>query len=408
MKKNLLVVMGGNSPEHEISLITAVQAMRHIDKREYDLYPLLLLGEKFYYSTAFQSISTFAGKPRGRRAKKRRGREAVLSGTELFVKSKFCGGFRRLAAIDCALICTHGGSGEDGGLQGLLGIHGIPYTSPNVAASAVCMDKILSKRAFQAMGLPQIEYTVYAEPSNINKGAADGAWFPAGAWLPSCCPDEIERKLGYPVIVKPADLGSSIGINTAQNRAELQHALAVAAEFSGKIVVEKKLENFMEINCAAVLDGDSVILSALERPAGVEGTGGMLSFEDKYLGRQNREIPARIDGKLADRVRNMTKRIYTELGLSGIVRMDFLVDADGVLYVNEVNTVPGSMAFYLFEHVGISFKKLLSITIKTAILQHNEAKKYRRYYKSNVLEKFSAGTKIRGKQGRANKRVGTP
>ena len=364
MKKNIAVIMGGDCPERDISIITAVQAMKNLDKSAYKIYPIVLCGGKFFFSEDFVNLKAFQGGIKG-------GQEAVFSGSVLSVKTGLFSKFKRLARIDCALLCTHGGSGEDGSMQGYFEAIGLPYTGPGVAASALCMDKILSKQAYEYMGLAYVEYSIGT-------------------------PDEIESQLGYPLIVKPANLGSSIGISACENYEELLDAMSVAGEFCSRVLVEKKLTNFTELNCAAATIDGEIVLSAIEKPAVWQD---FLSFDDKYIncGEKKRELPAQITEELARRIRELTFDIYTRLGLSGIVRMDFLADESGEVYINEVNTIPGSLAFYLFEEAGIPFKRLLSKTIKTAILRTEEAGKYKRYYTSDVLKKFSGNAKGKGK-----------
>ncbi|MDR1940448.1 MAG: hypothetical protein LBQ40_06650 [Clostridiales bacterium] len=378
MKKNVLVIFGGRSCEHDISVITAVQAAGQIDGGKYNVLPLYIKGE-IYTGNALLDIDTYKNFEENKRRLKK---AEFKDGGVRIHKNRF---FKTNAGVYCALMCCHGGLGENGGLQGLLEFYNIPYTSPGIAPSAIFMDKELTKRFAAACKLPTLPYFI------INDANLDGDI-------------KIPKGFDFPLIVKPASLGSSIGIAVAHDRAELAEACAVAAEFDAKIIVERALTDFLEINCAAVKNGSSIMVSECEAPLSWRE---FLTFEEKYCGSKgqkggknsscnklahdgmkglNRQYPADIPHNVRQAVQNITRTVYSSAEMRGSVRMDFLIDkADDKIYLNEVNTIPGSLGFYLFENNGVSFSRLTDIMIETAVAdaKKKDAKKYA--YLSNVL-----------------------
>jgi D-alanine-D-alanine ligase len=366
MKKNILVIFGGKSCEHDISVVTALQTMNAVNADRYGaVVPLYIREDKLYSGDALKDIRTYSDFS----SKKSELRTAEFFNGGIFIR-KF-GPFKKRVFIDAAVLCCHGGIGENGGLQGLLEFYNIPYTSPGISASAVFMDKVLTKEVLTAKKLPVLPYYVVGD-LDIETTRPQGG-------------------LNYPLIVKPASLGSSIGIGVAHNIDALKTACVVAAEFDSKIVVEKALVDFFEINCAAVKDGNDIIVSECEKPVSWEE---FLSFDEKYCGGRGaegmkglrREYPANISENLRTAVRNFTRTIYSHFNMKGCVRVDFLIDKnEGDVYVNEVNTIPGSLAHYLFAENGITFGNLIDITIETAIKEKIKADRKQYVYNSNVL-----------------------
>ncbi|MDR3264297.1 MAG: D-alanine--D-alanine ligase [Clostridiales bacterium] len=367
MKKNILVIFGGKSCEHDISVITALQALKNADREKYDIFPLYIK-DGMYTGKALEDLKTYADFDGAKKALKKA--EFVNGGIRFFK----CPSFKKYVKADCALICCHGGVGENGQLQGLLEFYGIPYTSAGTAAAAVFMDKTLTKEFAYANKLPILPYYV------IKDGKA-----------------EMPNDLEYPLIVKPASLGSSIGISVAHNADELKSACDIAAQFDSKIIVEKALSDFTEINCAAVRDGGDIIVSECERPVSWKE---FLSFDEKYGGGgdgmkgQRREYPAKIPNNIKKAVQNFTRAVYSHMDMKGSVRIDFLIDkTDGFVYLNEINTVPGSLAYYLFTENGITFKKLIGIMIETGISESKKDSEKSFEYKSRVLNTPCSGVK---------------
>jgi D-alanine-D-alanine ligase len=352
MKKKIAVIFGGKSCEHDISILTALQAMKNLDKSRYEVFPVYLRGG--FFCGKLDRLSAFT--PFDETEHKR----AFIFDGAFYQSGKK---LAKLFAPDAALLCTHGGDGENGSLQGLLDVEGIPYTSSGVLGSAVCMNKIISKEIFGSMLLNTLKYTVVKRDEF--KSGADAAI------------EKIESLFDYPVIVKPASLGSSIGIQIAKNADELKSAIEIASHFDGEIIAERALTDFLEINCAAIFYDGELIVGETEQPV---SWNAFLTYEDKYLvggklSGARRKIPAPVSDETNREVKETVKRIYSELGLRGVVRIDFLFDnISEKLFVNEVNTIPGSLSYYLFEPRGITYPALLDMLIAQA---ENDAQKSR-------------------------------
>ena len=372
MRTKVALIFGGRSLESDISVITAMQTLAVLKETEYDVEPFYLYDGDFY-TKGVDDISAFIPFE-----KEKHLRTVMVNGTFCSVKKNR---LKREFRPDVALICCHGGEGENGVLQGLLDFNGVSYCSSGVLGSAVCMDKGAAKSVFEQMLLNVIQHiTVFSEDL-----ARD----------PDLAAAHCEKALKYPMIVKPASQGSSIGIRAAHDRAELIEAMQVAAEFDGKLLVEEKLTDFAEVNCAAYLKGGRVVVSETERPL---AAGELLTFEDKYMsgGKMSgggRVMPADVGEELNAVVRSVTERVYRAMELRGIVRADFLVDRTrGKVYINEINTIPGSMAFYLFEPLGIDFAGLLTDQIEEALARRRAGSR-RTVFRSAVLTHYGKGAK---------------
>ena len=358
-KQTLAVIYGGDSTERDISVITAVQAMKTL-KREYDLYPLLLEDNAFYHVDKADEIKSYIGKGS---AKKR----VFIDKDGVF--SVGIGGIKRVCKPDCFLVCTHGGSGENGALQGYLDVIGLPYTSCGVAASATGMDKALSKVVFSSLGLKVLPYTVIQSGDGLKR---------------------VEDEIGYPVMVKPLSQGSSIGVAAANDMKELKEVADVAFSFDERVICERALTDFTELNCAVLTKDGEIIASELEQPLSWEK---FLSFEEKYLksgGKMSgggRIYPADVPESVRNEVIAAAKKAYVGIGAKGIVRADFLLDnTDGKVYINEVNTVPGSLATYLFEKNGMDYTAVVKCAVDDAILRSKTRKTTK--FGSNVLDVY--------------------
>jgi D-alanine-D-alanine ligase len=380
MKMNVGVIFGGRSVEHDVSIITAHQAIDALDKSKYNIVPIYitkegqwLTGNKLLELSTFKNLSSIA-----KNAK--RGFISPLSGMKSILKTEknLIDFFRKnVIPIDVILPAIHGTFGEDGSLQGLLELADIPYVGAGVLGSAIGMDKISMKAAFKENGLPVAEYW----------------WFHRFDWNKNQekILDHIEKNLGYSIFVKPASLGSSVGISKAKNRKELKSAIDIASYYDSRLLVEKSLDNCIEINCS-VLGNFDLTTSVCEQPI---SWGEFLSFSDKYLTGSkalgmkgtNRKIPAQITNELTEKVKEFAKRAFVSTECRGIARIDFLVDkGKGNVYVNEVNTIPGSFAFYLWEYNGISFTQLLDRLIELAFEIYNEKRKNIYSYDSSILD----------------------
>ncbi len=366
MKKKIALFFGGRSLESDISVITALQTLGAIDKSAYEAEPVYMYGGKMYVG-GVNKISAFSPFNEGEHTVVH-----LVSGGLYEVKR---GKLKRRFVPDVALICCHGGEGEGGVLQSMLEYNGIRYTSCSPLASALLLDKLASKRMFESLLFNVLPYRDATHKDYIENGSA--------------VIDSLEE-LEYPIIVKPARLGSSIGIRAAHNREELEYALDIAFSFDKEVVAEHMLTDFIEVNCAAYRDGEDIVVSETERPI---SCGDFLSFEDKYMangkmGGGEHRIPAGI-GPAELIVKAATERVYKELCLDGVIRADFLVDGDSKVYLNEINTVPGSLATYLFR--DISHTDMLSALIRNASLKQPSAPAS---FKTDVLSRFSGGGKL--------------
>lgn len=372
MRKKVALFFGGRSLESDISIITAMQVLANVDKSLFNVEPVFMHDGNFYVKGVDKLDAFKAFNPL------EHSKVILVNGGLYSVKKN---SFSKYFKPDVALICCHGGEGENGTLQALLEYNGVPYTSPSMIASACGMDKVISKQLFNSMLLSTLPYEVVtrAEFEQDSERTLQ----------------RIESILSYPLIVKPSSQGSSIGIGVANDREQLDFALQVACKFDSKILVEHKLTDFIEVNCAAFCDEGKVIISDTEQPLTLND---FLTFEDKYtsggkMSGGGHVIPADI-GTLELIVKAVTERIYKELDLNGVVRMDYLVDKEhNKVYINEINTVPGSMAFYLFERQGISFTDLITKLIENAV-QYQSARSVHTVFKTDVLSKFQGGAKI--------------
>ncbi len=372
MNKKIALIFGGRSLESDISIITAMQTLSNIDKSLFNIEPVYMYEGDFYVKK-LDSLDAFSAFNPIEHSK------AILYKGEFYTVKR--NGLVKYFKPDAAFICCHGGEGESGILQAILEYNGIAYTSPSVIASACGMDKALSKQLFEGMLLNTLPHEVVTR-EEFEEDAERTL-------------QRLESFLAYPLIVKPSTLGSSIGITVAENHEQLDFALQVACRFDTKIIVEHKLTDFVEVNCAAFRDGDRIVLSDTEQPLTLND---FLTFDDKYMtnGKMSgggHVIPADI-GNLELIVKANTERIYRELDLNGVVRMDYLVDkVRNKVYINEINTVPGSMAFYLFEGQGIDFKALITRLIENAV-NYQAVHRTPSKFKTEVLSKFKSGGKI--------------
>ena len=363
MKLNVAVFFGGRSVEHEISIISAQQAIAAADKEKYNIIPIYISKSGiFYTSPEMTTVEPFKNIP----ALLKKSTRVIFVNDEKGVKAegypkKLFGNFSEY--VDVALPVMHGTNGEDGTLQGYIETLGLPYAGPGVLASALGMDKVAMKTVLKDSGIPVLPCESFTSAQ----------WYKSKKEIL----EKIE-KIGYPVIVKPANLGSSVGIKKAADRGALEEAIEEAFAFAEKILVERAITNLREINCAVMGDSEEVITSVCEEPFG----GEILSYEDKYMGGSKsskssgmaslaRKVPADLTVEESDKIRKMVADTFVALGCAGASRVDCMIDADsGEVYVNEINTIPGSLSFYLWEGAGISFPevidRLISIALKTA------------------------------------------
>ena len=391
MKIKVGVIFGGETVEHEVSIITAVQAMEHINKDKYEIVPIYISKDRIWYTgkmlmdiDVYQDFNEL----------KRYAKEVVLVKTkDGFNLQSTKGLFRRnITDIDIAFPIVHGNNAEDGTLQGYLDSVGIPYVGSRVLGSALGQDKVIMKQIFKDAKLPVVDYL----------------WFFDTEYVDDC--DKIfERveKLGYPVIVKPATLGSSVGISYVKDDKSLANAIEEAMKYDIKVVVEKAVPNLVEVNCSVFGNYSHQEASVIEE---VTSDEDFLTFSDKYIGGSkgklkgaskgmasaSRIIPARISKDLQQKIKDTSKAAFVALNLSGVCRIDYLIDKKtNKFYINEPNTIPGSLSFYLWEPTGKKYTELLDEMITLAIKDYKNRARKIYSFESNILSNYG----IKGSKG---------
>ncbi len=388
MKIRLGVFFGGKSVEHEVSVISALQACRSLNKDKYEVIPIYITkNTEFYIGENIGKIEAYKNIPALLKESSRVIPVGNNGTVELlhYPMKKF--GNNVAAVIDCALPIVHGTNVEDGALQGFLQTLGIPYASCDVLSSAVGMDKYVMKTVFADNGIPVLPATVV----NIKEFTRSQ----------DTIVSLIESRTEYPVIVKPVNLGSSVGIRKAKDREELLDALDYAFTFAIKVLVENAVTDLKEINCSVLGDYESAEASECEEPV---ANDEILSYQDKYVGGTKssggksgmaslkRKIPADITPGMREEIRTLAVKAFKVLGCSGVARIDFMLDkTSGKIYLNEINTIPGSLAFYLWEPLGLKYTELLDRMIALAFKRERENKSISFSFDSNILENASFG-----------------
>lgn len=404
-KIQLAVLFGGRTCEHDVSIITALQCMDAVDASQYDVIPVYIARDGAWFTgqplrslellrnfkqDAPGIIRVYPDVTTGSRALmaiERKKSVFGLSGDSLTV----------VARMDVALPVFHGLGGEDGTVQGLLELMNVPYTSSGLVGSAVGMDKIAMRKLFMGCGFPVL----------------DSVWLSRDEWQqqPQAVVDKVQNMLWYPVYVKPANLGSSIGISRVEDESSLREAIEVALSYDRRVIVEKGLENPIEVNCSVLGFGMDVQASICEMPVRWEE---FLTFEEKYLrggasakgegvngdgakvssgmASLNRQIPAPIGEEKTKQIQSLSKDIFRILDCKGVVRIDYLIDGEDV-YVGEINTIPGSLAFYLWEPMGMTYVKLIDKIVELAYVAHAEKNKSVFAFDSSLLAQATLGQK---------------
>lgn len=365
MRKNYdtAVIFGGVSSENEVSVITGTMVCNVLLKGGKSVLPVYIdHGGKLYADEKLADVSIY----------KNGGYEnfatcGFVSGGAVILSRK--GKMKCAVSIGCVINCCHGGAGEGGAVAGLCNILNIPIASAGLFESAAFMDKYYTKLVLQSLG---VKVAKYAYSRHIT-GAIEGA-----------------RALGYPVIVKPATLGSSIGIAKCGSEAELITALETAFELDGGVLIEEYLSPLKEINCAVYCANGAEITSQCEE---VASAGDLLSYDDKYCGGGVRKFPAEIENTVADEIRKTTAKVYSALNMRGIVRFDYII-CRGQLYLSEINTVPGSLSQYLLSDSYKSFYGVLCSCIEQAEADFAERKR-RRIISTGILNNITPNTNIK-------------
>ena len=400
MKLRLAVVFGSRTCEHDVSIISALQAAQNADRNEYDvMYVYIDKSGEWYTGERLSDIAFYRNfDPR-----------AVVRVLPMGVNGKLrlmqhpddklfpIGRLRQIAEADVVLPVMHGMNGEDGTLQGMLELWGVPYTSAGVLGSALGMDKIAMKRMFKAYGLPVLDDTTVdrAEWKKNRKAVIE----------------RVKNTLPFPVYVKPANLGSSIGINRADDEVGLENAIDIAVSYDRRVLIEKGVSDLMEINCSVLGYAGEAEASVTEMP--VRWTD-FLSFEEKYLrgakggakgGSKgmtslDRQMPAPISAEMTKTVETLAVAAFNALDCKGVCRIDFLVDkATNENFIGEINTIPGSLSFYLWEAKGVKFSELIDKMVEYAILANAERNENVFSYSSSILNGAAGAKGTKGVKG---------
>lgn len=393
---NIALIFGGRSPEHEVSIVTAHQVKAALSDK-HDVMPIYITKEGVWLTgDKLSELRTFTD-------------GALPSATDHDIVSvefntlpkfnvipKRTGLFNKIRElnIDVVFPAVHGVNGEDGSLQGLLELMDIPYVGAGIVGSSVGMDKIIMKAVLNENGLPIVPYIPFTKHE----------WNSASDDIISI----LEEKFIYPMYVKPAISGSSIGVSQAKNEDELRDAIELACRYCQRVLVEQGIENGYEINCS-VIGTHTPIPSVCEQPI---SSTDFLSFDDKYIhdnsetetntgdvsepeitagmaGAQ-RKIPAPIPDEMTLHIQKLATDSFKILDCAGIARIDFLVSADEQVYVNEINTIPGSFSFYLWEPDDVSFSDLVSQLVNLALEVHQEKNRLIYSYSTNLLSQTAA------------------
>lgn len=397
MKLKVGVIFGGETVEHEVSIISALQAIENMDRTKYDIVPIYISKDKIWYTghmlfdidvyKDFNDLKRYATPC------------TLVNKKGNFYLQKTTGIFRKdITELDIAFPIVHGNNVEDGTIHGYLKTVGIPTVGSGVLGSALGQDKVIMKQVFKAMGLPIVDYV----------------WFFENEYLET--PDDIIKsinKLGYPVVVKPATLGSSVGITYVHNEKELVGAIEDAINYDEKIIVEKAVPNLVEVNCSVLGNYTYQETSEIEE---VLSSKDLLSYQDKYIGGNkskgskgmasaSRIIPARISQDTEEKVRTIAMSAFRALNLSGVCRIDFLINKETrEVFINEPNTIPGSLSFYLWEPAGKPYRELLDDLINLAIKDYKNKSKKNYSFDSNILSGYVIGAKgIKGAKGKLHK-----
>ncbi len=402
MKIKVAVLFGGDSVEHEVSIISAIQAMNACNQEKYDVVPLYISKDREFY--AFKEIPTadqFSSFENIMKAQQKV--TLVKDKNKVILKPEKKSLFQsEPITIDIAIPVMHGTNGEDGTIQGVLEMLKIPYAGCDVVSAACGQDKVMMKHILENSGIPICPWTwIYAHRYNQEENEILNKI----------------KKIGYPVIVKPACLGSSIGIEIAHNDEELKEAIKESSQYDNKIVIEAMVENLREVNCSVLGDIFDCRASVLEEVGCSDGE--FLDYKAKYLGGSKgsakgvknagfkmdstktggsksagmastaRIVPAPIDDKSTQIIQSLAVKTFNVIGASGVCRIDFMInDHTGKIYVNEINTIPGSLAFYLWQEEGVDFTALMDKLINQAIQRQRRREKMITSFDTNILENF--------------------
>ena len=390
MKIKVGVIFGGKSVEHEVSIISGIQAINNMDKEKYDIVPIYLTKENnMYVGELVKEVKNFKNIKNVIENSQRvimvnnEGRVDLIK----YPMKKF--GNNLYDSIDVVLPVVHGTNVEDGALQGFLKTLDIPFAGCDVLSSAIGMDKYVMKTVLKDNNIPVLDCLRINDFEYINDNDE--------------VVNRILNKIALPVIVKPINLGSSVGIKVAKTKDELVEAIEYAFNFAKQILVERVIRNLKEINCSVLGNIKECKASECEEPL---GAGVILSYEDKYISNKSksgaskgmtslgRKLPADIPEDTKKKIQNYAEATFKALNCNGDVRIDFIIDMDtDEVYVNEINTIPGSLAFYLWEASGLKYKEMLSKLIDLSLTRKREEGNLSFSYDTKILDGYNGGSK---------------
>lgn len=393
MKINVAFFYGCMSVEHEVSIISAVQAMLSVNTEKYNVIPVyvtkkgeMFTGDNLLKIENYRNLNTLL--------KNATPVNIFKSGDSVLMEKQAKGLFakKETITIDVAFPVVHGTNCEDGTIQGYFEFLGLPYVGCNVLASAVGMDKAVFKDVLKRHGLPVLDcVTFYSREYALS---------------PEKIKAEILEKVGLPLIIKPINLGSSVGISKVSSLDDLDGAIALAVSFADRILVERAIENLREINCSVLGNATDCRASVCEEPF---MNDEILSYEDKYLssGKSKgmaslgRKIPADLSEESSNEIRDLACKIFKAIDANGVVRIDFMIDKDtDTVYANEINTIPGSLAFYLWDATGVKYSDLLDEMISLAFKRAREKENITFTIDTNILSGVSLGGSKGAKGGK--------
>ncbi len=376
MKRNIAVIFGGRSAEHDVSIITAyipiIQSL--LVSQEFEVWPIYIARDGSWYCDQAMNDMRFFGQDFEQKLAKQKKVQLVF---DQGLKIVWPGLRPKSLQIDIAFPAMHGTFGEDGSLMGVLRMANIPFVGCDLFASAVAMDKVLTKQVISEEGIPTVPHV----------------WFTKNDWLVDSAKLKKEiSKLKLPLFVKPVHLGSSIGITKVKKLEDLENAIQVALHYDDKVLVEEGVHNLIEVTMP-IIGNQELQLGAVERAL---NKTELFDFNDKYLSggkktggisSQYSELPAKIDKKLTKQVQELGKKTYRALGCSGVARIDFLIDDQAKqVYVNEINTLPGSLYHHNWKSVGVSEVELVTKLIYLADQRFESQKQTTYTFNSEILD----------------------
>ena len=380
MKLNIGVLFGGNSVEHEVSVISASQAIAAIDKERYHVIPLYLTKDhRLFSGDALLDVKNF--KNMNSLLNKCKQVSIVKLQQRFYIQPIKGTIFTKPHEVDIIIPVVHGTHCEDGSIQGYLETIGIPYSGSDVISAGLGQDKVYMKMVFEHHNIPMVPWMYF----NSNEYHNDSQKVLS----------RIQNSVGLPCVVKPARLGSSVGISLVKTIESLEDAIIDAMNYDTKIVIEKAVTDLREVNCSVLGDEISVEASVLEE---VMKYDAILSYKDKYqsnskskgIASTSRICPAELDLTYTNKVQDLAKEVFTVLGCSGVTRIDFLIDSKTMeLYVNEINTIPGSLSFYLWDKSGYNFTDLMDKLIEQSIERQRRREKMVFSFDTNLLDQYS-------------------